>query len=121
MASQHVETSAQKSNGGAYLTLLEWKSVPRNSMRGFATVRLGKSLKIRDVIVHCNSGRRWANMPAKPMTDRDGNPMRDDKGKIKYVPLLEWLDKESADRFSEAVVAAVEEAHPGQTGSDYGT
>lgn len=121
MADQHITSHKAQGNTGMSLVLLEWKAVPRNSMRGFATVRLGKALKIRDVIVHCNSGRRWANMPAKPMTDKDGNPIRDDRGKIKYVPLLEWLDKDSADRFSEAVIAAVEAVHPGETGSDFGT
>lgn len=101
------------------VSLLSWKSMPRNSLRGFATIRLGKSLSIKDVAIHSSHGRRWAQLPSKPMIDRDGAPQRDDKGKIKYVPLLEWLDRAVADDFSNSVIQAVEREYPGQTSSDY--
>jgi hypothetical protein len=96
------------------LSLLEWKPMPRNSLRGFATVRYG-SLKIRDVTVHNNGTRRWANMPSKPMVGSDGMALKDDSGKIKYVPILEWANKDAADKFSEEVLAAVEREHAGAT------
>ena len=97
------------------VALVAWKSIPRNSLRGFAKIRLGKSLIIGDVAVHCSNGKRWAQLPSKPQIDRDGHAMKDDRGKVKYVPMLEWTDKATADRFSEAVVAAVEREHPGET------
>jgi len=118
MPANDIRNSSPQSNT-LRLALLAWKSTPRGSLRGFATVRLGKSLKITDVIVLCSNGKRWANMPAKPQIDKDGNVARDDRGKIKYVPIVEWMDKESADRFSEAVIEAVEREHPGQTSGDY--
>lgn len=94
--------------------LLEWKPLRKNSLLGFAKIQLG-ALTIRDVSVNTSNGRTWANLPSKPMIDRDGNAMRDDTGKIRYVPLLEWATKESGNRFSEAVIAAVEEQYPGAT------
>lgn len=100
------------------VSLISWKPFAKNSLRGFATVRLGKSLKIADCGVHSSHGRRWVGMPSKPMIDRDGAVVRDDRGKVKYVPLVEWTNKESADMFSEAVIEAVEREHPGATEAD---
>lgn len=103
---------------GMPISLIEWRPMPRNSLRGFATVRLGKSLKICDVAVHNSWGKRWAQMPGKPQVDKDGTARRDEKGKIQYTPTVAWLDKASADRFSEGVIAAVEREHPGATEAD---
>ena len=101
------------------VSLLAWRSLPRNSLRGFATVRLGKSLSIKDVTVHASGGRRWAGMPSKPQIDRDGNTIKGENGKIKYVPILEWLDRAVADDFSNSVIEAVEREYPGQTSVEY--
>ena len=76
-------------------------------------------MKIKDVQVHCSHGKRWANMPSKPQINSEGVAQRDDRGKIKYIPLIEWLDRGVADDFSESVIAAVEALHPGQTSSEY--
>jgi hypothetical protein len=100
------------------ISLLEWKSFSRNSLRGFATVRLGKSLKISDIAVHCAHGRRWAQLPSKPALDKDGTAQRDDKGKIKYIPIIAWMTREAADDFSEGVIEAIESEHPGATSAD---
>lgn len=94
------------------VALIAWKAMERNSLRGFATIRLGKSLTIKDVTVHENNGKRWASFPSKPMLDSNGNTKRDDVGKVQYVPILEWADRDAKDRFSEAVVAAIEAEHP---------
>jgi hypothetical protein len=96
------------------LSLLSWKQLQKNSLRGFASVRYG-SLKISDISVHNANGKRWANLPAKPMIGQDGKPQRDDRGKIKYVPLLEWESREASDKFSEEVIAAVEREYPRST------
>jgi len=99
-----------------FLSLLEWKPLARNSLRGFATVRLGKALKIADISVHCANGKRWASLPSKPQINGE-TVQKDDRGKIKYIPIVQWLDRESADRFSNAVIEAVEAQHPGDTGA----
>lgn len=99
------------------VSLLAWKAVQRNTLRGFAKVRLGKSMTIADVALHVANGRRWAQLPSKAMVN-SGELMRDDAGKIKYVPVIEWLDRESADRFSNGVIEAVEREHPGATAAE---
>lgn len=93
-------------------TCLAWKAMRRNSLLGFAKIQLG-ALIINDVTVNTSNGKTWANLPSKPMVDRDGVAMKTPEGKVRYVPLLEWATKESSDRFSEAVSAAVEEKEPG--------
>ena len=95
------------------ISLLEWKPLSRNSLRGFATVRLGQSLKISDIAVHAANGRRWAQLPARPALNTDGTARRDENGKIQYIPLMKWLDRDASDRFSEGVIAAIEREYPG--------
>lgn len=99
--------------------LLAWKSVPKNSLRGFAKIRIGKSLIVNDVAVHCNSDRRWAALPSKPLIEKNGTAKKDENGKIAYVPILEWADRDTSNRFSAAVIEAVEREYPGQTQGDY--
>lgn len=91
---------------------LAWRAMKKNTLLGFAKIQLG-ALTINDVSVNTSNGRTWANLPSKPMVDRDGNVVRTPEGKIKYVPLLEWATREASDRFSESVITAVEEKEPG--------
>ena len=96
------------------ITLVEWKLLARNTLRGFATVTLPSGLTIRDVSVHASNGKHWASLPSKPIIGTDGVAKRDETtGKIRYTPLLEWPDRATADRFSAAVIDAIEAQHPG--------
>jgi hypothetical protein len=100
------------------VTLLSWRQVKKNTLRGFAEVRVGKSLKVSDVAVHAGNGKRWASLPSRPQLDANGVAMRDDQHKIKYAPVVQWLSRESSEAFSESVIAAIEAAHPGDTQSE---
>jgi hypothetical protein len=96
------------------LMVLGWKSKSSGSLRGFADIKLPNGLTIFGVGVFCANGRCWATLPGKPMLDRDGNAMREPAtNKLKYSQVLEWPDKQTSDRFSAAVVDAVEAQHPG--------
>lgn len=97
------------------VTLIAWRPMRKNTLLGFATVRLGRSLTIKDVGLHRSGDRAWAGMPAKPMLGQDGHAKMNETGKIQYVSILEWASKEASDRFSEAVFAAVEAEHEGAT------
>lgn len=93
------------------VTLVEWKALNRNTLLGFATIQLGKSLVVSDCPVHRTATgdggfRYWAALPAKPVVDRDGRAVRDGTGRIKYAALLSWADRDAADQFSAAVVEA---------------
>jgi hypothetical protein len=43
---------------------------------------------------------------------RDGTAMKDDAGKIKHRPIIEFTSKAVRDRFSDAVIEALKVAHP---------
>lgn len=95
------------------ITVLGWKAVKKNTLLGFMTVRLPSGLIITDITVHVLNGKTWVSLPGKPMLDRDGQAMRDPvTGKPKFTKILEWADKATADRFSAAVITALEAEHP---------
>ena len=52
-------------------------------------------------------GKWWAALPARPMLDADKKVVIGDDGKVKYVRSLWFDDRETADKFSAAVVEAV--------------
>ena len=116
--SEHNIASAAPQRNPMPVTLLSWKPLRRNSLRGFAKVRIGRALILHDVTLHSAEGKRWASVPSKPQLDTSGTALRDDRGKIKYAPVVEWLDREARDAFSEGVIAAVEREHPGATAGD---
>jgi hypothetical protein len=69
------------------------------------------SLTIKDIPVHTRGERCWAQLPAKPQV-KDGALVKNDEGKIQYVPMLAWDTRAVADAFSDAVVRAVRELVP---------
>lgn len=94
------------------VALLEWRPVTKGALRGFARVRLGRALVIHDIPVLCSNGRVWVTLPGRPIINADGTVARGEKGKARYVPILEWADRRSADRFGDAVLAAIKAEHP---------
>lgn len=107
---QMSDNAADHSASALPVTLLAWKPVLRGALKGFATIQLGRSLKIVDVSVLSSNGRLWAAFPAKPLIG-EGKALLDERGKQRYAPFMEWTDKQTADRFSAAVVAAIQAEH----------
>jgi hypothetical protein len=101
------------------VTLLDWKPLPRNTLCGFTTVRIEAiGLTIADISVHTKNESRWVSLPSKPLVDRGGMVMRDEAGKIRYVPVLSWRTRQVAEWFSHAVIEALLGAHPGAFDED---
>ena len=102
------------------LQLLDWKPLSnrKGALVGIASIKLPNGLAIHKVMLFAQGERRWASLPAEPMIGRDGVAMTDAAGKRRYVSLLSWPDKAVADRFSAAVIAAIEAAHPGATSGE---
>ena len=117
MSDHNISASAPQRNAMP-VVLLAWKPLVRNSLRGFAKVRIGRALVLHDVTLHVQDGKRWASVPSKPQIDASGTALRDDRGKIKYAPVVEWLDRDARDAFSEGIIAAVERDYPGATAAN---
>lgn len=97
------------------LTLRKWRAFQKNTLRGFAEVRLPNGLVVRDVAVHLKDGKAWASMPAKPILE-DGRHKLGEDGKYAYALLLEWETRELSEGFSRAVVAALDANEAGWRG-----
>lgn len=99
----------------AKLTIVtkDWKPFHRNTLRGFCTVVIEEvRLNIHDVTIHVRGDSRWAGLPGRPLLDRDGNPLRDPAGKVRYDRVLSWHSKAVSDAFSERVIASLLAQHP---------
>ena len=95
------------------VTILDWRSVRRNTLYGFASVKIERiNLRIDDVAIHQKGDSRWASLPSRPLLDRGGAVLRDEAGEIKYASILQWADRKTADRFSDALVAELLARHP---------
>lgn len=94
------------------MTLIGWRPLIKNSLRGFAEVELPIGLRISDILVLVGRNGPWASLPSKPILDRDGAQKRAANGKLQYAPILAWRDRELSDRFSAAVVELVQRQHP---------
>jgi hypothetical protein len=96
-------------NGKLTLVCLDWRSLERGTLLGFANVHIpAVRIVIRDVAIHARDGKRWAALPSKAQIGKDRELIRDDAGKIKYVPVLEFDNRKVADAFSEAALRAVD-------------
>jgi hypothetical protein len=93
--------------GKMTVTCQDWRPLRRNTLHGFATIRIDEMhLVIHDVAIHEKDGRQWAQPPAKPQV-KDGLVIKDASGKAQYVNIMEFDGREVRDAFSRAVVSAV--------------
>jgi hypothetical protein len=87
---------------------LDWRPCNRNTLRGFARIKIPAwGLILDGLAVHEKEGRQWAQLPARPQLDKDGNVLREDDGKVRYAKIMEFDNKARAYSFSDEVVAAV--------------
>lgn len=77
-----------------------------STLRGFATITIRElHLRISDLAVHQHSGgAKWVAMPAKPLIGDDGALRHDERGRIAYCSILQFLDGETRRAFSMRVI-----------------
>ena len=84
------------------MTLVEFKPVVRNTLRGFCILDIPPGIIVYDVSVHEKNGKRWASLPSKPVLDSEGRHVVTHSGQKQYAALL-----------AARVVALVLEHDPG--------
>lgn len=94
------------------MRLVAFRPFVKGSLRGFASVELPIGLTIEDCPVLVSGERAWANLPGKPMIDRDGRQVVNGNGKAQYAAVLKWRSRNLSDRFGAAVVELVRATHP---------
>jgi hypothetical protein len=93
------------------MRLVSWKTSVKGTLRGFATAELPIELKLVDCPIFVGPNGPWAALPCKPVLDCEGRQARP-SGKPQFAPVVEWRNQSLGDRFSAAVIALVEGAHP---------
>ncbi|ANY80636.1 hypothetical protein BB934_22375 [Microvirga ossetica] len=98
---------------GDSLRVVQWQRDRRNSRVGYATVRCDPpGLLVQRVVVQESHGMRWVTLPAAPVLDSNGQPLRDERGKIAHVAVVTFPDKADRDAFADAVIAVVRRHSP---------
>ena len=96
----------------AKLTLkcTDFRPINRKTLLGFATINIAEMrMTISDVAIHERDGKRWAQLPSKPMI-KGTEVLKDDNGKVRYSPIFNFESKEVEKAFSTAAVKAVSDA-----------
>ena len=93
------------------MQLLAWERIDKGALIGRAAVRLPNQLEIADIAIFTKDGRRWAQMPSEPVRDRDGQVLKDERGKARYRTPLKWASRSLQERFSAALIDLVEATH----------
>jgi hypothetical protein len=82
----------------------DFKAVTRNSLRGFARIRMPSGMIFHDVVVH-HSGETWWAAPAARLVP-------DKAGKSSWQSIVTFASKAIRDRFSTSVITALRISHP---------
>ena len=91
--------------------MLAWRPLARNTLLGFARVQFTSGLIISEIAVHRSGTRVWAAPPSRPWIE-EGDLVKDDRGKIRYQPLISFANHGVQASWSRQVIAAVREVHP---------
>jgi hypothetical protein len=95
------------------LHVTNFVKIGKNTLVGKCNVELPIGLKIREIMILKSNGKRWAAMPSLPRLDKDKKQMIGENGKPLYNFILEWRDRSMGDRFSQAVLDALDLDQPG--------
>jgi hypothetical protein len=102
MAHNNAKPAAGDNNGGhRSIIVAEWKPLTKNTLRGFLSVNLPSGMVIHNLTVHEKGGARWVGLPAREWTN--------DQGVKQYAKLIEFRDRATANRFCDAVLAALDQ------------
>jgi hypothetical protein len=77
----------------------EFRAHLKNTLQGFATLRLPSGLRVFGCTLHEKSGRQWVSMPARPYKDENGD--------TKWTPVIDFVNQSVREKFSSAAVAAI--------------
>ena len=91
---------------------LTFRPLHRNTLVGFATIKIVElEMEIYDVAIHQKNRSKWTQLPAKAQI-KDGELVKDQRGKIQYWRVLDFTSAQVRDAFSRAVIDAVLRTFP---------
>ena len=81
------------------------------TLRGFVDVMMPSGMVLHRCVIFEKDGQRWIAPPSRPVVDRDGIAKRSADGKTFYEDTVSFKDRWVRQRWSDAVVAALLDAH----------
>ena len=81
-----------------------WRSLDKNTLRGAFTLKLESGLVIHDVMLHVKNDQRWIQFPAREYIDP--------QGQRQFARFIEFRDRQTGDRFRDAVLAVLDNEKP---------
>jgi hypothetical protein len=84
-----------------------WRPLSSGTLQGFFDIELASGLRLNDLTLHEQNGKRWVGLPGKPQLDSDGRHRIGDNGKKLWSPVVEIPDRATRDRFTAEALAAV--------------
>jgi hypothetical protein len=100
---------SQKPDTTPAIKITNWKAFEKKTLRGFFTMTLPSGLRINDAMLHEKGDSRWISFPAREYTDS--------KGERQFSNIIEFVDRTTADRFRDHVLAALDR-HFAEVGHD---
>lgn len=94
------------------IRVIDWSPRRSGALRGFATIETPSGLVFHETGVFEQGGRWWAAPASKPMVGRDGTVLKDERGKVRYAPVVTFTEKGRRDLWSASVVEALHGAYP---------
>lgn len=84
--------------------ITDWQPHRAGAVYGFATVQFDEYLTVTGIAVRDGKNGRWAAMPSREWTGKDG--------KRRFDPIVAFPDKDTTFRFSDALVTRLEQQYP---------
>jgi DNA-binding cell septation regulator SpoVG len=98
------------------MILKEWRPYVSGGLRGYVRVELDIGLVIPNIRIMVGSNGSFVIMPEQPVL-QDGKLKRDVDGKPVYAPTVIWKDRQTADKFSAAVIKLLLVKYPDALGA----
>jgi hypothetical protein len=92
--------------------LINWRPFRRNTLLGFAAVRMPSGLEFYEVPVHVSGSRAWAAPPGRPWIDANGVAVRGQNGKDRYQAVIGFASHGVRSRWSGTIIDALLAEYP---------
>jgi hypothetical protein len=88
------------SAGNREIIISDWKPLTKNTLRGFFSASLPSGMILRSVMLHEKGEARWIGLPAREWTN--------DRGEKQFSKLIEFSNREVADKFRDTMLEALD-------------
>lgn len=96
----------------AAITVDNFKPIQAGALVGFVNVTLPSGLVLHRCPIFAKGDRTWASPPSKQVVGRDGTVQRTPDGKVRFEPVVSFVDRATQERWSAAVIEAFRLAYP---------